>query len=247
VTRDEYHALDAIGSADLRHLARSPAHFRAGREADRKVTPAMAFGTDVHTLVLEPSVAEAWVIESIDRRTKAGKARADEAAAAGVRIVDPEDYDVMRRMRDSIQAHPAARRLLDGAIVETPVTWECETTGIRCKALPDARKGRICVDLKTTEDASPAGFPRAVASYSLHMQAAHYLDAPIGFEAFVFVAVEKAAPYAVGVYVLDAISIENAKHRRLALLDLYAECLRSGRWPAYADTIETISLPAWAA
>lgn len=248
MNRSEYHALDAIGSTDLRNLARSPAHFKAGRSGVFEATAAMQFGTDVHTLVLEPARVESeWTIERIDRRTKAGKERDAEVAAAGLRLVDPEDYDVMRRMRDSLQAHPAARRLLEGATVEEPIVWDCEMTGLKCKALPDARKARIMVDLKTTDDASEEGFTRAIARYGYALQQAHYLDAPVGCDAFVFVAVEKEPPFAVGTYVIDLISLEKARHRRMSLLELYADCVNRGRWPAYADTIKTISLPAWAA
>ncbi|MBK7542908.1 MAG: PD-(D/E)XK nuclease-like domain-containing protein [Candidatus Competibacteraceae bacterium] len=63
------------------------------------------------------------------------------------------------------------------------------------------------VDIKTTKDASPAGFAKAVANYRYHVQQAHYLAgcAALGLPAsdFVFVAVEKAEPYPVACYQLS--------------------------------------------
>jgi exodeoxyribonuclease VIII len=84
------------------------------------------------------------------------------------------------------------------------------------------------------------------------MQSAFYQDgvevATGGFiKGFVFVAVEKKAPYAVAVYQLDMQGVEagRVEYKRL-LLDL-ADCKASGKFPAYSERIETISLPAWTA
>ena len=45
-----------LSSSDIRRLLRSPAHYK---NPTRIESPAMAFGTLVHTFVLEPGVAEA--------------------------------------------------------------------------------------------------------------------------------------------------------------------------------------------
>jgi hypothetical protein len=68
----------------------------------------------------------------------------------------------------------------------------------------------------------------------------------LGASHFVFIAVEKTAPYAVGVYCLDAASIAVGRERNMKHLDLFEACHTSGKWPAYSSEIETISLPAWA-
>jgi len=61
----------------------------------------------------------------------------------------------------------------------------------------------------------------------------------------VFVAIEKTAPYAIGVYELDADAIARGASKRAHLLDLLATCRAKGRWPGYAP--QTIGLPRWAA
>jgi len=68
----------------------------------------------------------------------------------------------------------------------------------------------------------------------------------LGATHFVFIAVEKTAPYAVGVYCLDPASVAMGRERNLRNLDLLESCQSSGHWPAYSSEIETISLPAWA-
>jgi len=105
------------------------------------------------------------------------------------------------------------------------------------------------VDLKTTEDASP-GFRKSIANFRYHVQAAWYLDGVERAtgrrpEQFLFVCVEKRAPYACAVYAADAEMIEaGAKQTRMDL-DKLAECKASNSWPGYSNQIETISLPAW--
>jgi len=109
----------------------------------------------------------------------------------------------------------------------------------------DSHGATTIADIKTTEDASPEAFSKTIAQYGYAQQAAHYLDL-LGATHFVFIAVEKTAPYAVGVYCLDPASVAMGRERNLRNLDLLESCQSSGHWPAYSSEIETISLPAWA-
>ena len=70
------------------------------------------------------------------------------------------------------------------------------------------------------------------------------LDASPKFWAFVFV--ETEPPFGVACYVLDAASLRVGMRHCARAYRLFAECQRTGHWPAYPDTIEPISLPAWA-
>ena len=75
----QYHADQSIGHSGIIKLLKSPAHLREALDHPSPPTPAMAFGTAVHTHVLEPDrfFEEFAVVEKFDRRTKEGK----EAAA----------------------------------------------------------------------------------------------------------------------------------------------------------------------
>lgn len=107
------------------------------------------------------------------------------------------------------------------------------------------------MDLKSTEDASLEGFTRSVAKYNYAMQAAFYSD---GIEAatlkpvhgFAFVACEKVAPYAVQCFQLDFQAMEAGRVTYMNLLTSLADCKYDGKFPAYSDAIETLSLPNWA-
>lgn len=168
-------------------------------------------------------------------------------------VLTAEQWDQLHRMRDAVMDHPAARALLAGVPgqAELSVYWNDPQTGELCRCRPDYwRSDDLLVDLKTTDDASPEGFAKSIANWRYDVQAPFYMDGvqlatgrkPRGF---VFIAVEKKPPFAVGVYVLDADSVEIGRAQYKADLQTYARCKRTGEWPGYGDKIQTISLPAW--
>ncbi len=153
----------------------------------------------------------------------------------------------------ALRAHPTASALLFGeGVSEITIKWTDPETGIVCKSRGDRYVGelRTCVDLKTTEDAGPAGFAKSCASYGYHRQQAFYEDgfAAVGepLDAFVFVAIEKRAPYLIGVYALDADAVGLGREWARRTLGTLAGCIERGDYPGYSEEIETLSLPRWA-
>ena len=63
---------------------------------------------------------------------------------------------------------------------------------------------------------------------------------------FLFICVEKTAPYCVAVYELDEDSLTLARSGLEKLLVRWAECEAEDHWPAYPEGIQSLSLPAWA-
>ena len=259
----EYHALTSVVSkSHLDLVARSPLHYWARYVDPKRVEPeptaAMLLGTAVHTLVLETDqFAERYVAapEGIDRRYKAGKELFAEweAQAAGRTVLTKADADLIQAMGRAVHGHPAAAYLLGlPGKAETTHMWTDEATGLECKCRPDwlVDDGSMIVDLKTTEDASPAGFAKSIAAWRYHCQASWYLDGiqkstgrrP---EQFIFICVEKKAPHAVAVYAADAEMVAAGQVTAARDMLLLAECRDADYWPAYSDQIETISLPPW--
>jgi len=258
----DYHRHSAVSKSHLDLVARSPLHYWARYVDQKRVepepTPAMLLGTAVHTHILELPEWDARYIaapDGIDRRTKAGKEAwaAFEAESTGRTVISRADAELVMAMGRAVHSHPAAAMLLAlPGKAETTHIWIDEASGLQCKCRPDwlTDDGSLIVDLKTTEDASPAGFRKSIASWRYHVQASWYLD---GLERatgkrpeqFIFICVEKKAPHAVAVYAADAEMIEaGAKQARLDL-DTLAVCKAADSWPGYSDQIETISLPPW--
>jgi hypothetical protein len=257
----DYHAHAAISKSHLDQVAKSPLHYWARYLDPNRVvpepTPAMAIGSAVHTHVLELDQWDARYVsapDGIDRRTKAGKAEweAFTAAATGRTVLPKADADLVMRMAQSVFSHPAAAMLLAlPGKAETTHMWTDAATGLECKCRPDwlTDDGRLLVDLKTTEDAS-RGFAKSIAQWRYHVQASWYLDGieqATGTrpEQFLFLCVEKKAPYAVAVYAADAEMIAAGAQTAARDLNVLATCKAAGAWPGYSDQIEPISLPPW--
>lgn len=247
------HALDLV--------RRSPAHYKAWvdqGDVDDTTKEAFAFGKGFHCATLEPErFATDYVVapDFGDCRKKENKAARDLWREQNKDAVwlPHDDHEAFLGMAAAIRRHPVASRLLEDGEAEVTLRWTDADTGLECKARPDfyKRAHRTAVDLKTAENASEQAFAKDAAAYGYHRQQALYSD---GFEAigaplehFVFIAVEKRAPFAVAVYVLDEEAVAKGRASiRAAMADL-AEAVERDHYRAYAEGIRVLSLPAWAA
>jgi hypothetical protein len=256
-----YRELPLINQSAIKHGLKSMAHMKAYIDGKIKFSSdALSLGSLVHAVVLEEDILHDLyaVMPKIDRRTKAGK----EQYAEFLRINDDktvctqEDWDTAMAMRQAVWSHPASKSLLKRkGKTEQSLTWR-HPLGIDCKGRIDLLlegKGRqkpMIVDLKTTQDASPAGFARSVAKYGYHMQAAFYKDGMVhGADrncGFAIIAVEKVEPYAVGVYILDDEALSQGRKDYEKVLTSWKDAVQSDTYPSYSDAPETLSLPEWA-
>ncbi len=260
VPAEDYHAripgLASKGVLDL--FDRSPAHYWAWLQGlVRPDTAALKFGKALHCSMLEPYAFATLYTVAPDfgdcRKTDNKKRRDDWRTENGGRIwLDAGDMKAIEGMTAAVQAHPLARKMLEGGVSESTLRWVDEETGLICKARGDYYREDIaaCFDVKTTEDARAAAVARSVAKYGYHRQHAHYDDgfAAVGapLQHFVFVFVEKVAPYAVALFRLDDDATERGRESVRGSLRKMAACVESGEYPGYETSIQTLELPAWA-
>ena len=249
ISNAEYHADPAVSASHLHAVAASPYHYWSRfLDPNRPViepTAAMRLGSLVHCAVLEPDELNSRYAIAPDRRTKDGKATAAMLAASGIEAVTAADMELAMAMAASVRSHQAAAELLRNGKAEQSFWWDDVDTGLRCKCRPDWYYGTTVVDLKTTTDASPQGFAKSVANWRYHVQQAHYMAGTFA-ERFVFIAVEKTYPYAVGVYELDATAMNVGYALRRNNLQTIADCRAINEWPGYSQGIQNLSLPKWA-
>lgn len=250
--------LGVVNKGALDRLARTPAHYRAWLdEPETDPTPALVFGQALHSLVLEPRIfALEWALSPDfgDLRTKKAREARDawREENPGVRAVSSEDWMRLHAMRESVMRHPVAGKIFTGGVAEATAIWTDPRTGLLCKARYDYDREDInlLADLKSTEDASPREFARSIAKYRYHVQDAHYTEGPRVLRSegarFVFVAVEKSPPYAVGVYMLDQEAQIRGEELRMREMDMLEACLRIDEWPGLPTEVNTIALPNWA-
>jgi len=244
---EKYHAVDALSKSMMSKILKSPAHYRAALEEHQEPSKAMQMGTAIHTAVLEPqlySQVVAVVPPDIDGRTKEGK-QWKEAHKSRIHLTHAEDIDV-QGVANSVRRHPFWDIIHLDHRIESSVFAQDEETGIALKARPDlwVLEPDILVDVKTTDDASPEAFLRTIASFGYHIQAAHYLEMTEA-ESFIFVAVERKAPYAVAIYKLDAEWLQAGANLRRKAISTLHECRALDSWPAYPTATQTLSCPKW--
>ena len=256
-TYDQYAALPAVRSSDLRGFARSPAHARHAMTHPAE-SAAMLLGQALHVALLEPSDFERTYVAApaLDRRTVAGKAAwSDFQAANGHRIVlKAEEMDHCRALADAALQHPIAGPLLAApGVNEASLVWHDAERMLACKA----RLDRLCtyegystiVDVKSARDASPRGFAADAARFGYHVQAAHYLAgadalAPVA-RRFVFLVIEKDPPHAVACYELDEMFLAAGRAERESALVAYRNAQEAGVWNGYPTRISTLYAPSW--
>ena len=261
MTEKEYRTHPAISRSELWRIRESPEKFKWAMEHPEPPTPALIFGQVFHKLALEPMTfdTEFAVAPDVDRRTKDGKAAWAEfnAAADGKTVITQDVFDKASEMVCALYRTPFVKKLLDGAH-ELPLFWTDEMTAEPCKvrldALSEVNGQPIIVDLKTTADASTDGFMRSAVRLGYHFQAAMYSE---GYEKnygkkplFVFIAIEKEAPFSVNILQADEAFVSHGYDVFRELIGKYHDCKTTGNWYGYLgmyEMINNLSLPAWAA
>jgi len=239
-------------------IGRSPAVYRWQMDNPTPPTRAQIIGSMVHALALEGRVGYR-VSPDVGRRKTADKelhaAFAAEAEAAGDVVITAAEAATVEAMDAALRAQPLVPALLAGAHKESSIFWTDRETGAACAGRPDALRlygdgGATVLDLKTTLDASPGAFARAVLNYGYHVQAAAYLEGlrTLGYEArdFIVIAVEKSPPYCCAIYRMPDAAIELGAKRWREACALFAECTERGEWPGYPADLRELQLPAWA-
>lgn len=221
------------------------------------------FGRAMHALLLEPETFDerypTFIGEARSNDAKAEKAAMEERAAAldgcVIRTVGEPKIDKIRGCVEAIRANTWAAKLL-GAMVaaEMPVTWECEDTGIECKArfdfVSDYKGALIPVDLKKVGSVpKEETLRRQIGTYGYNKQSAHYsaaAKAHFGREVadFYMIFVEDEPPHAVAVHIMDGESMALGHRWRVNALTDLAERRELGRWD-FQDKPTLIGVDEW--
>jgi len=262
MTENEYNQAEGIRRSDLWKMEDSPEKFRYFLDHPIEQTPAMAFGSACHKMILEPETFgdEYAVAPQVDKRTKEGKAMWEAFCTdnAGKMIIGPDDAETMHEMEESLERSKLANKLIRGkGESESAFFWTDPDTGEKCKIKTDRlvkynRKWYV-VDYKTCLSAETNRFNTDIWKLGYFMQAGMYTEGVMRAKklrkrpGFLFVAQEKKAPYAINVIEVseDVMKIGVAKFHEL--LDKYHECRIADIWPGYmdSDVPNETTLPGW--
>ena len=174
------------------------------------------------------------------------------AEEAGVPVLFAKEAQMVEAVAEQVEKHDLARLLLTAGTPEMTVAAKDPVTGVwmRCRpdVLPDTTE--IIPDIKTTISAHPAAFEKQATNLGYFQSAAFYID--VIAEAygpattkrrFLLIAAEKEPPHPVQIYQLDDEAIQNGRMLNRKALNTFAECLRTGVWPAYSHPEHNPILP----
>lgn len=263
MSAEEYHAdpcdAPSLSSTGARQIvSECPAvYWHARQHPERKRV--FDIGTAGHLMVLEPEAFDSRVrvIDAGDYRTQAARDARDGAYADGLTPLLAAEAEMVRSMRDALFADPIARHAFEGGRAEQTMIWRDGETGVWCRARPDylPPHHRYLVDYKTSTSANPKQFERALWDYGYFQQADWYLDAVRNAtgtrpERFAFVVQSKKPPFLVSVCWVATEALEWGEVLNQHARRIFADCLRTGDWPAYRPDGEarafTVNIPGWA-
>jgi len=253
LTEAEYRAIPALSASGMKHLLRSPLHYR--HYIDHPSPRAeFDFGHAVHADVLgvgQPLVEiPDELLSGATRSISSAEAKAWVAAARerGEVPLKASAIEAVKTCADAVRAHATSAWLLGlpGAS-EVPFVAEYEDSGVTIKSrldrvatLPDGRL--VNIDLKTTSDVRIGKLRRSIEDFGYDVQAAVYEwqlatanpGAKIAPTHLIFV--EQDQPHEVRVVQLAHEDWRNgarAKMRRA--IALYKRCIETGEWPGDDD------------
>lgn len=247
----EYHESEALSASGAKTIAmKSLAHFKYG---EVKHSPAFDLGTATHTLILEPHMKKSVWCGPAARRGKEWTQLKEDADAEGAVLLTESDYEQANKMAEAVLSNAAAAEYLSGdLVVEASMFAHDSIYNVDTRARPDGWRKDIAaiIDLKTTIDPSPEGFARQIANFGYHIQDQFYRRVMtlngVEIDRFIFIAVGKEAPYAVGVYELDWRTLDEGKAAVKYALEQYAEAQKSGIWGYGYGELQTLQIPPYA-
>jgi exodeoxyribonuclease VIII len=195
-------------NSSLKPILRSTAHYVYEKETPRFDKPHFQLGSAIHCAILEPARFKSdYIIAPVfNNRTNAGKQEKLDFIQQhqGKFIINEDDMECINGIAENVLYHNDAMQLLKAGTSEVSYFWQDPETDIWMRARADSESRFATLDIKSTDDASADGFVKSCAKFGYDMQAYIYSEARriVTGESkqFAFLAVEKKAPYAVGLY-----------------------------------------------
>lgn len=254
-----YFRWDVCSQSALKTFERSPAHLKAERDFPPEYGPKkqenLDLGSAFHMATLQPDEFSKWFAIRPEGHANSNAYKDRVAAMLAeqpfLRILKPDAWEKVERMRDAVLEHPTAGPLLMGSQKELSGVATDQEHGIRIRIrLDDVAPGIGLVDLKKTGDARPEAFGRIAHDLKYVRQGALYLRVAdqlgIHESDFFFVVCEDERPHGVKVYRIQSRHLVQAEEELDALLARYGECERADHWPNYPPQADELWLPPWA-
>lgn len=229
-----------IRFSELKHMARSPAHYRSALTEHRD-TKSLRMGRAVHSFLLggpEP------IVYPGRRAGSAWEAFAETHSDCEILIAS--EFEPARRMRDAIERNSEAMDLLRSGPREQKLEWQF--LGRDCRGTPDVYNDVQTVELKTARSSQPSRFSSQSLWLGYHGQHAWYMNgiklAGLGNPGCAYtVCVESSAPYPVTIFRLTERAIEQGHKLYRGWMERLLGCEQADHWPEYCESVVDLDVP----
>ncbi len=232
---EEYDSIDALRATSLKILANDTRERLAAttytKPSSVRFDP-LRFGKIIHAVVLQQKdILDELIIfpNSLNLRTKDGRAVRDEAHESGKLYCYMEEMDKAQEMYKALENwdNDEGKTILEVIrLSEKEMTITGKVNFKKCKGMLDVlnRKNGIIIDYKTCSSSNSQDFYHSAIKYGYDIQAALYIDIAkvnkINCESFIFVAQEKTFPYLASVFVAmsDGKFVEDGRNKYLSAM-----------------------------
>jgi hypothetical protein len=173
--------------------------------------------------------------------------------------VGPHSYEYIEYMLESCYKDAVIQKLISNTEYQVSLFWTDEQTGINLKTRPDIckRKKNVIVNLKTTDDGSPAEFSRTLANYDYPLQAAIEIRGCVEsglmpqVDNYFWLVVEKVPPFNATLYEFESSDQRYSMDELDYLLSKIRRAREENKYPGYGDRatneygILTAQIPLW--
>lgn len=263
ISAAEYHKRPGLSSSIATILIQqSPAHAKAAHAAygGEGSTPTRSTdrGSVVHAITLGKG-AEYVALDFDDFKTKAAREARDAARAAGRIPILQDDLDAAEKIAARLTANLFERGIELTGESELAIEWhEPSPHGpVLCRCMMDhawlgGGSARV-LDLKVTHNASPAAIEKSAENFGYAIQFAAYTRALVALEPglagrldFLFAFQEPESPYVMNLVRPDGAFREIGERRWRRAVEEWGKAIATDTWPGYGQTVNSLSVPAWA-
>lgn len=216
----------------------------------------MQMGSALHCLALEgeEQLLKDFVVkpEGLSLTTKEGK---EWKAQAGKKtVLSQEAWQNVYGMTESLRKLEWFNPTQDDyrKYNELSIYWEADGLDCKCRldrlVLTDDQA--IVLDLKTTDSVDPKAFlKKVIGDFNYLFQSAWYTEAATAAfhrpASFVFIGVERAAPYLTRVFEVSSEMMAEGLRQTAKARELLVDCTRTKHWASPEITHEVLELPPW--
>lgn len=247
-----YKSQFALSYSGMKELRKSPQHFFSWHHnPNRKSSPAMALGTLMHLLLLQPEREKTDVAVWTGKRRDGKVWDAFKDLNSGKEIVTPKELGQARAMVASMLQNPFIKSGMGRPDAQAELEWFGMDPEFDCpiKCTWDWLTPDLIFDPKKTGETIEEFETKSIWNYSYHIQAAFYLRCAEIMDGrkreFAWPVIEDDPPFASQLILPPPQMLDEGRRIVEERLRTFSRCWHDKVWPGYETQMKIAEVPEW--